>query len=155
MSDLPLAGPTKAACGCTKQCGRFGTPNRWGCVRGCTCPRCTGRRNRKSGLKKQGQARKALGISGGKFGASNEELWTSLFRNEAKSGKICGPAYTMWQKIEAQVDSNRPTFGDDGRPCRALLMPFGTSDGLVMMRLSAWEQFVRPAMEAYYPGVGS
>jgi hypothetical protein len=150
MSEL-LPGPTKSECGCSKNCGKFGTPNRWGCVRGCPCPRCVGKRNRKSGLKKQGAARKALGVPGGKFGASNEELWESLFRNECKSGRFVMPAANAYLKIEQQVDANRPDVGDDGRPCRAIIMPFGWgSEGLVMVRLSTWQDLIRPALEAHY-----
>jgi hypothetical protein len=144
-----LLGPVKSDCGCG--CGKFGTPNKRGCVRGCVCPRCRGARNRRSGLAKQRVARKALGIPANKFGDSAEERWADvLFRNEVKSGAAIQPAVTAWSRIEKQVDQNRPDHGDDGRPCRAVLMPAGMSDGLVMVRLSTWEQLVRPAMEAFY-----
>jgi hypothetical protein len=110
-----------------------------------------GHRNRRSGLTKQRTARKALGIPANKFGDSAEERWADdLFRNEVKSGKQVGPAATAWFKIEKQVDANRPDVGDDGRPCRAVLMPEGMSDGLVMVRLSTWQTLVRPALEAHY-----
>ena len=149
--QLPLSGPKKAECGCG--CGRYGKPNQWGCVAGCTCKRCTGRRNRRKGLQKQRVARKALGVEPQKFGDANEENWAdSLFRNEVKAGAQIRPAVTAWLKIETQVDSNRPDFGDDGRPCRAVLMPDGWSDGLVMVRLSTWRELIRPALEEKYEG---
>jgi len=150
MTALP--GPEKSDCGCG--CGLFGRPNKWGCVRGCTCRRCTGARNRRSGLAKQRTARKRLGVADGKFGSANEELWAdALFRNEVKSGKFVMPAANAYLKIEQQVDANRPTFGDDGRPCRAVIMPFGWGEeGLVMVRLSTWERLIRPAMDAHYGG---
>lgn len=147
MTALP--GPEKADCGCG--CGRYGKPNKWGCVRGCDCRRCLGRRNRRKGLAKQRTARKALGVGSQKFGDANEENWSDdLFRNEVKAGKQVAPATNAWLKIERQVDSNRPDFGDDGRPCRATLMPDGWSDGLVMVRLSTWERLIRPAMDSHY-----
>lgn len=150
MTMLP--GPDKAECGCG--CGLFGRPNKWGCVRGCTCKRCTGARSRRKGLRKQRVARKALGIQGQKFGDANEERWADeLFRNEVKAGKQIQPAVTAWVRIEAQVDGNRPDIGDDGRPCRAVLMPDGWGDdGLVIVRLSTWEELIRPALEAAYEG---
>jgi hypothetical protein len=146
---VTLQGPSKALCGCADRCDRFGTPNKWGCVRGCTCPRCRGARNRRSGLSKQRVARKALGVPPNKFGDSAEERWAdTLFRTEVKSGAQIEPVATAWRRIEKQVDANRPDFGDDGRPCRAVVMPKGMSDGLVIIRLSTWEQIIRPALEA-------
>jgi len=146
-----LPGPEKCECPCG--CGLFGTPKKNGCVRNCTCPRCRGRRNRAKGARKQKVAQKRLGVPQQKFGDHHEEGWADeLFRNEVKAGKQVGPATTVWLRIEAQVDSNRPDFGDDGRPCRAVLMPDGMSDGLVMVRLSTWERLIRPAMDAHYGG---
>lgn len=110
-----------------------------------------GARNRRKGLSKQSKARKKLGVGSQKFGDSNEEKWVdALFRNEVKAGKQIGPAVTAWSKIEAQVDANRPDVGDDGRPCRAVLMPDGWSDGIVMLRLEAWQQVVLPALNSFY-----
>jgi hypothetical protein len=148
VSEL-LPGPMKAECGCG--CEKYGRPNKWGCVRGCVCNRCRGRRNRRGGLAKQRVARKALGIPPNKFGDSAEERWAdSLWRNEVKAGAQVEPVATAWRRIEKQVDANRPDVGDDGRPCRAVIMPKGMTDGLVVVRLSSWEQLVRPAMEQFY-----
>lgn len=146
---VELKDKRDCACGC----GGFGTPNKDGCVRGCTCPRCRGRRNRRKGLQKQRDARKALGVKSQKFGDGNEESWSdNVFRNEVKAGAQIRPAVTAWSRIEAQVDANRPSFGDDGRPCRAVLMPDGwpKGEGLVMVRLSTWRQLIRPALDEFY-----
>lgn len=147
MNTAMLPGPAKGDCGCG--CGRYGTPGRTGCVRGCGCARCTGRRNRRKGLAKQSQARKALGVPANRFGDSNEERWTDgLFANEVKSGKQCGPLANWWRKVEAQVHANEADHGDRHRPVRAVAMPEGWSDGLVVVRLSTWQDIVRPALEA-------
>ena len=153
MSDaLPLQGPDKADCGCG--CGRFGRPNRNGCVRGCGCRSCIGRRNRRKGLRKQSEARRKLGVAPTKFGDSNEERWADeLFANEVKAGKQCGPLANWWRRVEAQVQANAPDFGGRHRPTRAVAMPEGWSDGLVVVRLSTWEQVVRPALEAQMGGM--
>jgi len=56
-------------------------------------------------------------------------------------------------RIEAQVLSNDTAIGSRHKPARAVLMPDGWGkDGLVMMRLSAWEEIVAPAIHEYYEG---
>lgn len=111
-----------------------------------------GRRNRRKGLSKQRTARKALGVApSNKFGDANEENWKDpIFANEVKAGAQIKPAVTAWLRIEAQVKSNESDYGSLRKPCRAVLMPDGWSDGLVMVRLSTWEELIRPALEAYY-----
>lgn len=152
MTDY-LKEKRDCACGC----GLFGTPRKRpeGHIRGCDCPRCRGKRNRQKGLKKQREARKALGVAPShKFGDANEENWSdAIFQNEVKSGAQIKPAVTAWVRIEAQVQSNQTAVGSLRKPCRAVLMPDGWSDGLVMVRLSTWRDVVRPALDAYYEGV--
>lgn len=150
MTMLP--GPDKAFCGCG--CGRFGTPNKRGCVRLCPCVRCRGARNRRKGLRKQTAARKALGVPSQKFGDSNEERWLdALFANEVKAGLQCKPLLNWWRRVEAQVLANEATFGDRRRPVRAVAMPEGQTDGLVVVRLSTWRDIVRPALDEKYGGI--
>ena len=152
MSEI--LGPTKGDCACGK-CGLFGTlrKNPEGHVRGCTCPKCMGQRNRRKGLKKQRDARKALGVAPShKFGDANEENWQDhLFANEVKAGAQIKPAVTAWQRIELQVQSNQIAVGSLKKPCRAVLMPDGWGkEGLVMVRLSTWQELIRPALDEYY-----
>jgi hypothetical protein len=103
-------------------------------------------------LSKQRTARKALGVApSNKFGDANEENWKDpIFSNEVKAGKQIQPAVTAWLRIEAQVIANQSDFGSLRKPTRAVLMPDGWSDGLVMVRLSTWSELVTPALQAYY-----
>lgn len=151
MSESNLKPKADCVCGC----GLFGTllKRPEGHVRGCACPRCRGKRNRAKGLSKQREARKRLGVAPShKFGDANEERWNDqLFANEVKSGAQIKAAVTAWLKIEMQVQSNEAQFGSRRKPCRAVLMPDDWGkEGLVMVRLSTWEELVRPAMEAFY-----
>lgn len=144
-------GPEKGDCPCG--CGLFGTVSGGRHVRGCSCMACRGRRNRRKGLGKQREARKRLGVAPShKFGDANEERWGDpIFANEVKAGKQIGPAVTAWLRIEAQVLSNQQAVGAIRKPARAVLMPDDWGkEGLVMVRLSTWEEWVRPAMEAHY-----
>ena len=142
--------PRKGDCPCG--CGLFGNITNQRHVRGCVCNRCMGARNRRKGLAKQRTARKQLGVqASNKFGDANEENWKgSLFANEVKAGKQIQPAVTAWLRIEAQVMSNQSDFGSLRKPTRAVLMPDGWSDGLVMVRLSVWAELIAPALEAFY-----
>lgn len=147
----PIACATDG-CG-IESCTAVGQPTKNGHVRGCTtkCAKCRGRRNRKGGLRKQNEARKALGIPVGKFGASNEETWSdNVWSNECKSGAQVGPVATFFRKVEKQVRANESDYGDRRRPVRAIAMPEGESDGLVVVRLSAWNELVRPALDEFY-----
>lgn len=141
----------KADCGCG--CGLFGTIRPSGCVRGCKCRRCLGARNRRKGLTKQRQARKALGVApSNKFGDGNEENWgDALFANEVKAGAQIGPVVTAWTRIEAQVLRNQQAIGAIRKPARAVCMPDGWGqEGLVIIRLSTWSKLVRPALDEFY-----
>lgn len=151
LKPEPLVCATDG-CG-IESCTAVGQPTRNGHVRGCTskCAKCRGRRNRKAGLRKQNVARKALGVPASKFGDSNEERWSdNVWANECKSGAQVGPVKNWWLRVEKQVHANESTFGDRRRPVRAIAMPEGMSDGLVVVRLSAWNELVRPALEEFY-----
>jgi len=135
--------------------GTLGRPGRDGKrrVRGCGDPVARGKNNRRKGLKKQRDARKRLGVApSNKFGDSNEENWQgSFFANECKAGKQIQAAVNAWLRIEAQILSNDVAVGSRHKPARAVLMPNGWGkEGLVMIRLSAWEDIVAPAMLAFY-----
>ena len=148
-----LVGGMKADCMCG--CGLFGTPRKRpaGHIRGCDCAKCRGKRNRSKGLRKQTEARKALGVAPShKFGDANEENWKdNLFQNEVKAGAQIKAAVTAWNRIEAQVQSNQTAIGSLRKPCRAILMPDGWGkEGLVIVKLSTWAELVRPALDDFY-----
>lgn len=140
------------------KCPLFGTLGKQGRdgkqrVAGCGDPVARGKRNRVKGLKKQSDARKRLGVApSNKFGDANEENWQdAIFANECKAGNQIQPAVNCWERIEKQVLSNDVAIGSRRKPCRAILMPDGWGkEGLVMIKLSVWEEYVRPAMEEYY-----
>lgn len=143
----------KAPCGCGCELfGTLGRPDRNGRrhVRGCGCNVCRGRRNRKQGLAKQTKAARQLGLVTGKFAPSNEESYSGYFANEMKSGKQCGPLANWWLRVEKQVEANRADHGDRHRPVRAVAMPAGWGDGLVVVRLSTWRDHIGPALEEFY-----
>ena len=129
-----LKDKTDCACGC----GLFGTPRKKpeGHIRGCECPRCRGQRNRAKGDSKARKARKVLGIAGAN--TRHEELWGGDLRVEVKAGAQVKPVATKFYLAEAQSEQHRP-FGDH-RPFALIAMPDGTSDGLVVMRLSAFAE---------------
>lgn len=150
MTDVTPNLKAKVDCGCGT-CGRYGTPNKWGCVRGCPCRRCLGKRNRRKGLEKQNTARKALGVPSGKFGASNEENWADeFFATEVKAGNQCGPIANAYLKAETQIRSNETEFGGWHKFPRVVSMPTGWSGGLVTVRTEVWAEFIRPALEAFW-----
>lgn len=146
----------KGYCQCgTEPCDLYGTlgkPDRHDKrhVRGCKCKVCGGRRNRKGGLAKQRVAARALGVQQGKFVATNEESWGGYFANEVKSGKQVGPVANWWARVEAQVLANQPDHGGLHKPVRAIAMPEGMSDGLVVVRLSTWREHIGPALAEFY-----
>ena len=122
-------------------------------MRGCTskCPKCRGRRNRRSGLAKQNVARKALGVPGSKFGDANEERWQdNMFANEVKSGAQVGPVATFWARTEKQVQQNESDFGSPRLPARVVAMPQGWKGGIVMVRTETWAELIAPALEEFY-----
>lgn len=138
--------------------GTLGRPSRDGLrrIRGCNDPTARGKRSRTKGLSKQRTARKRLGVApSNKFGDANEENWQdTLFANEVKSGKQTGTVVTAWDRIDAQVRSNESDYGSRRKPTRAILMPDDWGkEGLVIIKLSTWQELVAPAMHEYYEGV--
>jgi hypothetical protein len=102
-----------------------------------------GKRNRSKGDDKARKARKALGIGG--VNSRHEEVWGGPVRVEVKAGAQVQPAWTAYLRCEAQSEAQRPL--GDTRPFVAVIMPENTSDGVVMIRLTVWEQIIRPLLE--------
>lgn len=114
-----------------------------GCSRTAPCRSCLGRRSRRSGLQKQREARKALGVPDAKFHGQlgNEESWRHGVIWEVKSGRQCGTAPSVFLNAEKQATQNRAI--GDLREVGVVLMPTGWgSEGLVMVRLSKLAQVV-------------
>lgn len=151
MTDVEPMLRAEADCPCG--CGLYGTVTAKGCVRGCECNRCRGRRNRKRGLDKQTKARKAMGVDpSSKFGDANEESWGDpLFANEVKSGKQCGPVANAWNRAKAQIVANNPDPGGQHKCARVVWMPEGWGKrGLVTVELETWRVLIAPALEHFY-----
>lgn len=127
-----LLGPAKGECACG--CGLFGTLRKRpvGHIRGCNCPKCRGKRNRSKGDAKARKARKALGIPG--VMSRHEEHFGGRLRVEMKAGKQVGPIETRFNDAWAQSEAARPI--GDHRRFMMVAMPDGSSDGIVLMRLS-------------------
>jgi hypothetical protein len=153
---LPYPGPEKDYCGCG--CGKFGTlkavnSKGYRCVQRCVgkpgepCKPCLGRTSRRRGKDKQRSARKALKIPGNSLGTDEEELWRGTVRVEVKSGHMdTMPVDTRYRKMRDQSDASR-AIGDN-RPFAAVCMPPGSSDGIVMIRLSEVFDFAQALLEA-------
>jgi hypothetical protein len=109
-------------------------------VRGCGCNVCRGRRNKRSGGRKQARAARAIGVPRSTIKPGNEEHFGGFLRVEIKSGAQVGPAWTRYLGAEAQSEASRP-FGDN-RPFAFIAMPAGTSDGLLICRLSQVDDVV-------------
>lgn len=135
--------PTRGACGCgCGKEGRFRRPWRDGavCVVGCPCRRCLGARSKRKGGRKQSKAVNALGIPRSSLSPGHEEFLGGAIRVEVKSGAQIKPAMTAYLKMEDQSEAQRP-YGDH-RPFAGIAMPDGSSDGIVMVRLSRLSEFV-------------
>ena len=147
-TDGSLLKP-KGECGCG--CGLFGTlkkPNRAGirCVkRDCKCASCRGRANKRKGQRKQASAVTALGIPRSSIHPGHEEFLPGSLRVEVKAGAQIKPAVTAYLRCEAQSEAERPI--GDHRPFAAVMMPDGTKDGLVVVRLSNLNEFVAAMVE--------
>ena len=126
---------------------RFKDPGAWKCRKDdetCTrakpCRSCLGARNRRSGMRKQRDARKALERVTGKEAArfvgqlGNEESWRLPVLVEVKSGAQVGPIWTRFALAETQAKSNK-NIGDN-RPFVFVAMGQRTTDGLFVCRLS-------------------
>ena len=57
-----------------------------------------------------------------------------MCRVEMKAGKQVGPIHTRFELARLQSEEARPM--GDARPFLMVAMPEGTSDGIVLMRLS-------------------
>lgn len=127
-----------------KDCPLFGTLGNSGRdgkrrVKGCGDPVARGKRNRSKGDAKARRARKALGIGGAN--TRHEEHWGGAFRIEVKSGKQIEPIWTRFQSAETQSEQARPV--GDPRPFLMIAMPDGSTDGLVIGRLSSLGALLR------------
>lgn len=110
------------------------------CTRSVPCASCRGRRNRRSGQRKQREAAKALGIHPVFYTQrSNEETWgDERLRWEVKSGKQVQAMATRFLAAEAQSEASRAV--GDARPFAFVAMPAGMgSEGIVAVRLSVWK----------------
>lgn len=146
----PYGSLLKEVIDCECGCGLAGTakkPNRAGvrCVRGCKCRSCMGRANKRKGLRKQAKAVTALGIPRSSIHPGHEEFLGGAVRVEVKSGGQVKPAVTAYLRCEAQSEEQRPI--GDHRPFCAVAMPDGSSDGVVMVRLSSLHEFVAAMVE--------
>lgn len=117
------------------------------CTRKDPCASCRGARNRRSGMRKQREARKALekltAADAAKFVGQlgNEEAWSGLpLRVEVKSGAQVGPVWTKYAAAEMQSQASRAH--GDVRPFVLVAMGTRTSDGLVVFRLSEFARVV-------------
>lgn len=110
------------------------------CTRTKPCRPCLGARNRRSGMRKQREARKALervtGVQANRFMSAlgNEENWRLPIRVEVKSGAQTNPVWTKFAAAEAQSAASKST--GDARPFVYVAMGTRTTDGLFVCRLS-------------------
>ena len=123
------------------------------CTRAKPCARCRGARNRRSGMRKQRDARKQLEQITGTFAArfagqlGNEEAWSGLpVRVEVKSGAQTKPAATRFLAAEQQSETSRPH--GDTRPFVCVLSPPNWTDPLVIVRMSNLSAVAAAVLEA-------
>jgi hypothetical protein len=156
MTQLPLPGPDKGFCeGERDRCtgdtcpvfGRLLPFSRDGRrrVQGCDDPSARGRRNRRKGQRKQSAAARAIGIPRTNLKPGHEEHFQGAVRVEIKAGAQVKPIDTRFRAYKAQSDVAK-AFGDT-RPFAAIVMPEGTSDGIVLVRLSEIREFAAAIME--------
>ena len=106
-----------------------------------------GRINRQSGKRKQAGALRVLEAVyevQAKWAGSrgNEETWHHLpVRAEIKSGAQVGPIATRYLAAEKQSEQARAT--GDTRPFVFVAMPAGMTDGLLIVRLSKFEELMQ------------
>lgn len=123
-----------------------------GCTRTVPCAACRGARNRRSGMRKQREARKALEVVTGTQAArfsgqlGNEESWSGLpLRVEVKSGAQCGPIWTRYAAAEIQAEANN-AIGNT-KPFVLVAMGQRTTDGLLVCRLSQLARVVEALVD--------
>jgi hypothetical protein len=131
------------------QTGRVWTcrANNESCTRRAPCRSCLGRRNRRSGMAKQRQAKKMAGIPDNRFrGAdANEEMFLGTVRVEIKSGKQVAGVWSKYFAAETQSAASKAI--GDGRPFLALFMPPNSTEGLFIGRLSKLRQITEALAE--------
>lgn len=94
--------------------------------RGCGCPACVGRRNRRNGRARQQRVAKKLGTVG-----PHEEQWRHpLFRVEVKSG-----GQVPKKVLDAFAQSERARATGDGRPCMTVWVPANSSRPIAVLAL--------------------
>lgn len=120
--------------------GTLGNPGKDGKrrVKGCGDPVARGKRNRAKGDAKARAARKKLGIPGAN--SRHEETWGGRFRVEMKAGAQVGPIATRFLQAWAQSEAAR-AHGDI-RPFAMVAMPDGSTDGIVLMKLSEFAELI-------------
>lgn len=103
-----------------------------------------GRRSRNKGMRKQNEARKQLRIPNARFRSNmgNEENWRGQLRFEVKAGKQVQSIWKKFTDMELQSKKNFQAIGTDKKPFVGVIKPDGTSDGLVMFRISDIENVV-------------
>lgn len=132
-------------------CPLFGTLGKAGRdgkrrVKGCNDPVARGKRNRAKGDSKARRARKTLGIAGAN--TRHEEHWGGAFRVEVKAGKQIEPIWTRYLLAEGQSEQAR-AIGDI-RPFLMIAMPDGSSDGLIVGRMSQLGELLRMINEGEF-----
>lgn len=79
-----------------------------------------------------------MGIDARHVLGGQEESWAGNVRVEVKSGNSqVGPCVTRFEAAHAQSEAAREP--GDLRPTVVVLMGDGSSDGIVMVRLSEWK----------------
>jgi hypothetical protein len=103
-----------------------------------------GKRSRNKGMRKQREARKQLKIPNSRFRSNmgNEENWRGELRFEVKAGKQIQTIWTKFLKMEDQSNANLADVGKNMKPFVGVIKPDGTTDGLVMFRISDIENVV-------------
>lgn len=148
MSEFQSFPKDQGPCQCGLEgCELWGTlkrENRAGkrCVRGCKCPACRGKNNRRKGDRKAATARKALGAMGAN--SRHEEHWGGGLRIESKAGAQVGPIFTRYQAAKNQSEASRPI--GDIRPFVMAAMP-DRGPGLLVVEIGELEQIVAALLE--------
>ena len=108
-----------------------------------------GLNNKNKGRRKQNLARKKLNIPDTKFRSQmgHEENWRGSVKVEVKSGK---QIETIWKKYkDAKLQSNKNNIIGDTRPFVFVVMPDGTTNGLVIFELDKLEETVYAFLETW------
>ncbi len=122
-----------------EDCPKFGTlprrPSRDGKrrVRTCGDPVARGKRNKKSGARKQSAAATKIGIPRSSLRPGHEEFLPGALRIEVKSGAQVGPIWTRFLNAEAQSEAQRSV--GDHRPFAFIAAPAGTKRQLLVCDL--------------------